>query len=381
MNQRPRILIIENLAVESARRSLYRAIAQQGDFEVHLLVPERWMEQVGPIECEEESDDLITVHRTGYLFAFRQHRVIYTGIYRALRRLRPHVFLMEMEPENYATAEALVLKRFVSPSTKLGLVSYRNLDNRQIGFPYKFEFTHRFCDSLAARWKVDLCIVRPKNLEHLLAPYARRVRHVPFSVDCTVFRRFDAHAEVGTPRPLVLGYVGRIIEQKGIHVVIEALASLSENVEFRIVGKGPFKEKLQVRSRELGVADRILFESPVRYADVPALLNTIDILVLPSLETKFWIEQFGRVLIEAMACEVPIVASDSGEIPNVLGGCGLLFPVGDKAKLVEQLMTLIEDRSLREELTRKGRARALAEYDVPVVAAKLANAIRETLER
>ena len=67
--------------------------------------------------------------------------------------------------------------------------------------------------------------------------------------------------------------------------------------------------------------------------EVPAVLRALDVLVLPSLTTPSWKEQFGRVLQEAMACAIPVVGSDSGEIPHVIGDAGLVTPEGDAAAL------------------------------------------------
>ncbi len=93
--------------------------------------------------------------------------------------------------------------------------------------------------------------------------------------------------------------------------------------------------------------------------DVPRALAEIDTLAAPSLTQPHWKEQFGRVLIEAMACGVPVVGSDSGEIPQVVGDAGLIVPEGDVAALRAALLHLAEDSSLCERLAHAGRARVL----------------------
>jgi glycosyltransferase involved in cell wall biosynthesis len=104
-------------------------------------------------------------------------------------------------------------------------------------------------------------------------------------------------------------------------------------------------------------------------------------LALPSLTRPNWKEQFGRVLIEALACGVPVVGSDSGEIPNVIGEAGLVFAEGDEQALRARLSQLMANPDLRDELARKGRERVLAHYTQAQVAAKTYQVYNELLGR
>jgi glycosyltransferase involved in cell wall biosynthesis len=114
---------------------------------------------------------------------------------------------------------------------------------------------------------------------------------------------------------------------------------------------------------------------------MPAHLRRLHALVLPSLTRPNWKEQFGRVLIEAMACGVPVVGSDSGEIPNVIGEAGLVFPEGDAEALRAALARLRDDRDLWGHLAVAGRARVLAEFTHAQVAQKTYRVYREMLDR
>jgi glycosyltransferase involved in cell wall biosynthesis len=108
-------------------------------------------------------------------------------------------------------------------------------------------------------------------------------------------------------------------------------------------------------------------------------LNGLDLLVLPSLETKHWTELFGRILVEAMACEVPVIASRSGGIPEVLGDAGVLVEPGNRLDLASAIDRLCADPSARCELGLKGRKRAVECFDVPVVARILGRDIMEII--
>jgi glycosyltransferase involved in cell wall biosynthesis len=114
---------------------------------------------------------------------------------------------------------------------------------------------------------------------------------------------------------------------------------------------------------------------------VPATLAALDALALPSLTRPNWMEQFGRVLIEAMACGVPVVGSDSGEIPRVIGAAGLIVPDRDEGALRESLWRLAEHPELCQRLAEAGRARVLAEFTQEQVARQLADVYAAVLRR
>jgi glycosyltransferase involved in cell wall biosynthesis len=113
---------------------------------------------------------------------------------------------------------------------------------------------------------------------------------------------------------------------------------------------------------------------------MPAFYHAMNVIVLPSLTRKHWKEQFGRVLIEAMACAVPVIGSDSGEIPNVISDAGIIFPEGNADALRAQLGALMQDQSRCAELGKRGRARALANFTQTRVAEETYAVYREMME-
>src|SRR5262249_34312465 len=102
-------------------------------------------------------------------------------------------------------------------------------------------------------------------------------------------------------------------------------------------------------------------------------------LALPSFGQPNWVEQFGRVLIEAMACGVPVVGSDSGEIPHVIGDAGLVVPEDDVSALRDALEALAADPARRAEYARRGRARVLERFTQEQVARRVAAVYAEAL--
>jgi glycosyltransferase involved in cell wall biosynthesis len=138
---------------------------------------------------------------------------------------------------------------------------------------------------------------------------------------------------------------GRLVWEKGHQDVLRAFAALRtglagprrDDVELLVVGDGPERARLQRYARELGIADRVEFRPTVPYDDMPALYASASALVLASLPARAWEEQFGMVLVEALAARTPVVACASGAIPEVLGAEGTLVYPGDWLALARAL--------------------------------------------
>ena len=126
---------------------------------------------------------------------------------------------------------------------------------------------------------------------------------------------------------------------------------------------------------------RVRLVEDVSHDEVPAYLRAMDLLCAPSRTTARWTEQFGRMLIEAMACGVPVLASKSGEIPHVVGDAGVLIPEDDPVKWTEAIDSLVADAATRAELSARGLARARAEFAWPVVARRHLDFFDEVLSR
>jgi glycosyltransferase involved in cell wall biosynthesis len=164
-----------------------------------------------------------------------------------------------------------------------------------------------------------------------------------------------------------VGYAGRLVPEKGVDLLLQAAAQ-TPGVRVRIVGAGPERRGLADLIEKLDLRSRASLEPMLPSTQMPALLAELDALVLPSRTRPNWMEQFGRVLIEAMACGVPVIGSDSGELPNVIGDAGLVFPEADVAALAAHLRRLRDDPALRADLAERGRARVLSRYTQQTIA-------------
>jgi glycosyltransferase involved in cell wall biosynthesis len=187
-----------------------------------------------------------------------------------------------------------------------------------------------------------------------------------FGVDPGLFPPTTRPARTAADAPLTIGYIGRLVPEKGVLDLIEALALLPAHVCLKIIGDGVQRNALLARIAALGLSSRVELTPWVQ--DVPAALRELDVLALPSHTTANWKEQFGRILVEAMSSAIPVVGSSSGEIPHVVGNAGLIVPEGNLGALAEALGRLIANPALCTELGQRGRARILAEYTQAAIA-------------
>ncbi len=208
-------------------------------------------------------------------------------------------------------------------------------------------------------------------------------RMIPLGVDCGVFRpdpeagrRVRADLGWTDPGPPIVGYLGRFVPEKGVELLPRALDALPEGSwRALFVGGGPLEGALRTWAERY--PGRVKVVTGVAHAGVPAHLNAMDILAAPSQTLPIWKEQLGRMLLEGLATGLPIVASDSGEIPYVVSDAGRIVPEADVAAWTSTLRELIEDPALRRDLSERGLARARAVYNWPVVARQFLDFFRE----
>ena len=153
----------------------------------------------------------------------------------------------------------------------------------------------------------------------------------------------------------MVGYLGRFVPEKGLPMLTRTLDRLRTPWRALFVGGGPLEADLRAwAARHPG---RVRLCTTVRHADVPAYVNAMDVLAAPSQTARHWREQFGRMLIEAFAAGVPVVGSDSGEIPHVIADAGLVVPEADEDAWVRVLGGLLDSPARRAELAARGLER------------------------
>jgi glycosyltransferase involved in cell wall biosynthesis len=175
------------------------------------------------------------------------------------------------------------------------------------------------------------------------------VRKIPLGFDPKYFHinlisRKAVRSKLGL-NSFVIGFFGRITYEKGIHILVDALHLLKNYKwtlmidEFNIY-KNQFQENIHNQIIQSGLIDKVVFVNP-RHDEMGSFINSVDVVVMPSISTSFWIEQYGRVAAEAMACGKLVIASNSGALPMLLNNRGILFEEGDIKNLAAILKGLI----------------------------------------
>ena len=167
--------------------------------------------------------------------------------------------------------------------------------------------------------------------------------------------------------------------EKGITDLLTAFETLEAPTRLIVAGDGPLAGYVDMASANWRKQGRFERYPRIPSADVPDLLRRIDVVVLPSRTVKRWREQFGRILVEAMASGCVVIGSDSGEIPNVIGDAGLIVPESNPLELGKALRTLEQDTALRARLSAAGRSRAMTAFSQASIAERTVEAYRRMM--
>jgi len=200
---------------------------------------------------------------------------------------------------------------------------------------------------------------------------ASRISVVPMGLDLERFcpgepdPNLRASLGLDKQRPVVL-FLGRLVPEKGVHDLLLAFHHLRLHFGLQpsllMVGEGRERSRLAAQARRLKLEESFHLHPPLPYAKTPEIYRLADLFVLPSRPTRVWEEQFGMVLVEAMACGLPVVGTRSGAIPEVLGDAGLLVPPDSPFRLAEAIARLLRSPELRASLRAAGILRARQQF-------------------
>jgi glycosyltransferase involved in cell wall biosynthesis len=356
-----RVLMVSKALVAGVYQRKLEELAALPDMQLLAVVPPFWSERrVGAIRLAPMFTEGYELVVEAMRFNGRHHVHYYPGLWDRVRAFRPDLVHIDEEPYNLAAAHATLLAR--RTRARCVFFTWQNLNRR---YPPPFSRFERYCYRNAAAaiaGNADAAVVlRQKG-------YHGPIDVIPqFGVDPEIFR--PRERPPGRGRPFTIGYYGRLVPEKGVDTLIKAAARLPSRPRVVVAGAGDSLLALRALAGRLGVRDRVEFRGAIPSDAIPDLLSELDAVVVPSRTRTNWKEQFGRVIVEAMACAVPVVGSDSGEIPNVIGDAGLVFPEGDAQALAARLQTLIDDPELARRLGEAGRMRVLARYTQAQVAA------------
>ncbi|HBL58518.1 MAG TPA: glycosyltransferase family 4 protein [Cyanobacteria bacterium UBA8803] len=387
-----RILVASHSYIVDLNCEKLRTLAYlEPDIEVTVVVPRRWRPggvQNKIIETQPRQEGSFRIVPISNFSENNQGLLTFgADIISLLRQFRPHIIQVEQG------AKALGYAQFIALNQLLGLKA-KNLFFTWWNLPYEVKFPISLLQAYNLRNTHGLIAGNQDGAEIL----QQHGYNGPFivmpqlGVDETRFRpqpQPELQSKLGIQADdFVIGFVGRFVEEKGLLTLGLALAGL-QNYPWKwlLLGRGPLQAVLMAKAAEWGIKDKIILVESVPHDEVPHYINLMNTLVLPSETTyKFktltaagWKEQFGHVLIEAMASKVPVIGSDSGEIPHVIADAGLIFPEGDVAALRDCLVSLLEQPNLSENLAQLGYDRAMSRYTNKALAKQLLEFYKELL--
>jgi glycosyltransferase involved in cell wall biosynthesis len=360
---RRRLLTISHSYCVALNRRLPQELARNSDWDVTAVGPATFPGDFGWHTLEAAGDEPCKVVGVPVRFSRRIHVMRYGGGLRQL--LNEHWDLVHCWEEPYVAAAAQVARR-VARGVPLVFATFQNISKR---YPPPFSWFERAsmarADGIIAFGRTAADVVAGRGVD------GRPLAIIPPGVDLATFRP-DAARRAATLAQLgwaegtaVVGFVGRLVREKGIELLMQTLDGLSVPWRALVVGSGPLDRVVGEWASRHG--DRVRCVAAT-HEEVPAYLNAMDVLCAPSRTTRRWREQFGRMLVEAFASGVAVIASDSGEIPHVVSDAGILLPEDDVRQWQQAIESLLADRARRCELARRGYDRAQAQYGWPLVA-------------
>jgi len=322
-----RVLCISHSAASRTNGRLrYGPLLGRPDLQLDVVMPERWSERGQWLPPDLPWPEEPWVHvlpvrwpRAGPATWHLHH---YRGLDRLIREIRPQVIHLWQEPWSLVAWQVMRLRNRLCPQARLVLEVDQNLLKR---LPMPFEQIRRTVlhqtSFVLGRSDDALRVVRACGYN---GPSAR----VGYGVDPAVFRPADrdaARAMLGFSH-FTVGYAGRLIEEKGVGDLIEAVGQAAMPLTLAIIGEGPHREALLARAAALGLSDRLRLVPWGAPHEVARFMGGLDVLALLTRTTDRVREQFGRVIIEAQACGTPVIGSDCGAIGDVVGEGGWIVP-------------------------------------------------------
>ncbi|MBN1319156.1 MAG: glycosyltransferase family 4 protein [Anaerolineales bacterium] len=365
-----RVLMVSKACLVGTFQRKLEEIARFPDVELTVIVPPSWKDAQGELLLERSFIAGYRLLADPILFNGQYHIHFYPRLKKRIAEFRPDILHIDEEPYNLATWHAWRLAR--QAGIKSLFFSWQNLNRI---YPFPFNWMER-----SVLKGVDYAIYGSFGA-------AGVGKDKGYSGPAAVIPQFGVDAELFSPparripgRGFMIGYAGRLVPEKGVDLLILAVADLPGLWQLSIAGDGPERENLESLAKKLGVNDRVFFEGQIQSFRMPAFMRELDAFVLPSRTRPNWKEQFGRVLIEAMACEVVVIGAACGEIPEVIGGAGLVFPENDAAALRNRLIQLMSDEEARDRLGKQGRQRVLERFTQQQIALQTVQVYREMVQ-
>ncbi len=374
------LVVLSMACFESVNRTVYRLLQSEYGIPVHLIIPSSLDFPGGSKEPLDNPDEILAITKLPIssphprLQVFRGAGVVVSG-------LRPTHILVDSDPASLMAVAAAGWARRLD--AKLWTITCENLPRNYLrealggqGQASPRAFVSGLLNQsflLACRSRVDQVFTISQDGTQAMEAlgFRGRITQMPLGFDAAIFnpqgaqRIAETKTRLGVNQP-VIAYFGRIAPEKGVDLLVRALAKMLDQPWQLLLDdfdryRSPYQAKILSLLESTGVAKRTVFFHS-NHHDIADYMNAADIVVLPSVSTPKWKEQYGRVIPEAMACGKVVVGSHSGTLPELIGDSGFVFSEGDVGQLQALIAKLLGmPRDAFGEIGIKAQRRALAQ--------------------
>jgi len=364
-----RVLTIGHSYCIGLNRAVVREVARDSDFEVTVAAPRYFHGDLRPIVIEPEPPGSplrvvpLNTRLSRWIHLFRYDGAELKNLIRD-----QHFDLIHAWEEHYIMAGHQIASALKHDSARF---CFRTAQSYIKSYPPPFNYFERSVLSRAQAWIAGASLVFEAMIKKGFPESQGRILNL--AVDLSEFGPLSASEraarlqELDLARP-VIGFIGRLTKAKGLDVLMQTIEQIGGDRKWSLLllGSGEYRKKLQDWAAKHGWSNRLKVLL-AKHAEVPRYLGCMDLLVAPSQTMKNWREQFGRMIIEAFACGVPVIGSDSGEIPHVVGGAGRVVPEADVAAWARAISQLLDDPQERDRMKACGLSRAV-QYSTTAIA-------------
>jgi glycosyltransferase involved in cell wall biosynthesis len=344
------ILAVSQASFTAINRTIYSALKSRG-WNIHLVAPAKliFSGRLSGAEPEQPGDPQIHFLK---LNGNNPRIQWYKGLIQTLDSLKPQIVYLDNDPASFMATRIGIWCRF--NNAKLVCQSCENLSIK-IGKVYQRQGLKGIP---AALMKNIFSLVSKKLSSHVFVISNdgadvfkdlgyNSVSKTPlgfneniFFVDDDARNRIRKEKDLDT---ITFAYFGRLVPEKGIHIMLEALSRIKDLKwkllmdDFEIYAN-PYTEEIKQQIGKLKIQDRVIYFH-ASHTGIAAYMNAADVVLLPSISTPVWKEQYGRVVPEAMACGKILVVSATGALPELVAEAGITFP----EKNIEELVKIMRD--------------------------------------
>jgi len=368
-----KIAIISHALVQEVFQKRWKSLAKDEKYEIHIFVPDYWesywFKEKVVFKPKEIHDDNYHVYPLKATDVKNWGKYFLKGLCKKIKEISPDLIYI-IHGESIRIHHQVYLCNWLNSNKSKIIffsmnamgVPYKNTKNPIKKFLHWLLFQNIKINTKAALGHYPGCLHSLREGGYNKPIYLQ----TQVGVDETLFApneyiRKEYRKKIGFENNLVIGYSGRLVEDKGVDDLLEVFIELSKNynnISLLLVGNGNLKEWIENKVKENNLDKRVHITGFVDQAEVPKYMNAMDIFVLGSKTMPYWIDTFPLVTVQAQSVGIPVIASNSGSIPWQLGDSAKIFKEGNRKELKEALIEFIENEEIRKKFAKKGRERS-----------------------